>query len=282
MGWKDSLAAVFHKLITRLRSARARSRLLAGAAMVLIVGSLVPWPITVSGPFTVWSGALLPLTAPDSGIVGQVNVREGSRVETGTPLLRLRSFGLEREAVVLRRTVDSLSLAIAKARAADRASDVAEMEALQSVDAAKLAGLDEQIRAFSIRAVSSGIVLTPRPEELAGRGVSRGEVLLRLGRVDSLEVRISLKGAGASSVVSGQPVSLLPNTMAAEALTSKILQVSTSAEPSHSLEGRVRLPALEPWRPGMSGQARVKLRQSNLWGALWWSIRREIRSDILL
>jgi hypothetical protein len=95
-------------------------------------------------------------------------------------------------------------------------------------------------------------------------------------------VRISLKGAGASSVVSGQPVSLLPNTMAAEPLTSKILQVSTSAEPSHSLEGRVRLPALEPWRPGMSGRARVTLRQSNLWGALWWSIRREIRSDIFL
>jgi len=279
---KDSLAAVFRKLTTRLRSARVRSRLLAGAAVVLILGCLIPWPITVSGPFTVWSGASLPLTAPDSGMVGQVNVREGSRVETGSPLLRLRSFGLEREAVVLRRTVDSLSLVIAKARAADRSSDVAEMEALQSVDAARLAGLDDQIRAFSIRAVSSGIVLTPRPEELAGRGVSRGEVLLRLGRVDSLEVRISLKGAGASSVVSGQPVSLLPNTMAAEALTSNILQVSSSAEPSHSLEGRVRLAARDPWRPGMSGRARVTLRQSNLWGALWWSLRREIRSDILL
>ena len=279
---KDSLAAVFHKLITRLRSARVRLRLLAGAGAVLILGCLIPWPITVSGPFTVWSGASLPLTAPDSGMVAQVNVREGSWVETGSTLLRLRSFGLEREAVVLRRNVDSLSLAIARARAADRSSDVAQMEALLSVDAARLAGLDDQIRAFSIRAVGSGRVLTPRPEELAGRGVSRGEVLLRLGRVDSLEVRISLRGAGASSVVSGQAVSLLPNTTAAEALTSRILQVSTSAEPSHSLEGRVRLAALDPWRPGMSGRARVTLRQSNLWGALWWSIRREIRSDILL
>ena len=39
-------------------------------------------------PVTVWSGASLPLTAPDSGMVGQVNVREGSRVETGA-----RCFG---------------------------------------------------------------------------------------------------------------------------------------------------------------------------------------------
>ena len=216
-------------------------------------------------------------------MVGQVNVREGSWVETGSPLLRLRSFGLEREAIVLRRTVDSLSLAIARARAADRSSDVAQMEALLSVDAARLTGLDDQIRAFSIRAVSSGRVLTPRPEELAGRGVSRGQVLLRLGRVrQSRSADLRLRGAGASSVVSGQSVSLLPNTAAAEALTSRILQVSTTAEPSHSLEGRVRLAASDPWRPGMSGQARVTLRQSNLWGALWWSIRREIRSDILL
>jgi putative peptide zinc metalloprotease protein len=279
---KDSLTAVFHKVTARLKSARVRSRLFAGAAVMLILGALVPWPITVSGPFTVWSGASLPLTAPDSGMVGQVNVREGSWVETGSPLLRLRSFGLEREAIVLRRTVDSLSLAIARARAADRSSDVAQMEALLSVDAARLTGLDDQIRAFSIRAVSSGRVLTPRPEELAGREVSRGQVLLRLGRSDSLEVRIALRGAGASSVVSGQPVSLLPNTEAAQALTSRIVQVSTTAEPSHSLEGRVRLAASNPWRPGMSGQARVTLRQSNLWGALWWSIRREIRSDILL
>jgi len=282
LGWRDSMATIFHKLTSRLRSDRVRYRLLAGAALVLIVGALVPWPITVSGPFTVWSGASLPLTSPDSGIVGQVNVREGSWVETGSTLLRLRSFGLEREAVVLRRTVDSLTLIIARARAADRSSDVAQLEALRSVDAARLTGLDDQIRAFSIRAVSSGRVLTPRPEELVGHGVSRGQVLLRLGRVDTLEVRIALTGAGASSVVTGQPVSLLPNTTAAQALSSRINQVSTTAEPSHSLEGRVRLAALDPWRPGMSGRARVTVRRSNLWGALWWSIRRGVRSDILL
>ncbi|MFL5474364.1 MAG: hypothetical protein ACJ8A6_01620, partial [Gemmatimonadales bacterium] len=282
LAWWDSLAAMFHKLTTQLRSARVRTRLLAAAGLVFILGCLIPWPITVSGPFTVWSGSSFPLTAPDSGVVGQINVREGSWVETGSTLLRLRSYGLEREALVLRRTVDSLTQAIARARAADRSSDVAEMESLRSVDAARLSGLDDQIRAFSIRAVSSGRVLTPRPEDLAGRDVSRGQVLLRLGSFDTLEVRIALRGAGASSVVSGQHVSLLPNTAAAQALTSRIIQVSTTAEPSHSLEGRVRLAALDSWRPGMSGRARVTLRQSNLWGALWWSIRREIRSDILL
>jgi hypothetical protein len=32
----------------------------------------------------------------------------------------------------------------------------------------------------------------------------------------------------------------------------------------------------------MTGHAKITLRQSNLWGALWWEMRRGIRSDILL
>jgi hypothetical protein len=32
----------------------------------------------------------------------------------------------------------------------------------------------------------------------------------------------------------------------------------------------------------MRGEASVTLRSSNIWGALWWSIRRGIRTDLLL
>jgi hypothetical protein len=48
------------------------------------------------------------------------------------------------------------------------------------------------------------------------------------------------------------------------------------------MEGRVRLAATPDLRPGMTGEASVVLRDSNLWGALWWSLRGKIRSDILL
>jgi hypothetical protein len=36
------------------------------------------------------------------------------------------------------------------------------------------------------------------------------------------------------------------------------------------------------WRPGMTGEASVTVRQSNVWGSLWWAIRRRVRTDILL
>jgi hypothetical protein len=36
------------------------------------------------------------------------------------------------------------------------------------------------------------------------------------------------------------------------------------------------------WRPGMTGEASVTIRRSNVWGALWWGIRKRVRTDLLL
>jgi putative peptide zinc metalloprotease protein len=281
-GWGQTALVALRKQSIHWRSSPLRRPLVAGTGALIIMGFVVPWPITVSGPFTVWSGSTTALTAPDSGVVGVVNVGEGSRVAAGAPLLRLRSFGLERQAVLLRRTVDSLGMAIAQARAVGRSSEVAQVEALQAIEAASLTGLEDQIRALSIRAVSPGWILTSRPEDLLGLGVSRGQILLQVGEGDSVEVRIELAGAGASLVRANQPVRLLPSAAPDGALRDKVREVSTSAETSHTLEGRVKLPLARNWRPGMSGRASITLGHSNLWGAMWWTLRSKIRSDILL
>ena len=64
-------------------------------------------------------------------------------------------------------------------------------------------------------------------------------------------------------------------------ISAVVTSISATATP-RTVEARLRLPALHGWRPGMTGRASVTLRNSNLWGALWWSVRRGIRSDILL
>jgi hypothetical protein len=112
--------------------------------------------------------------------------------------------------------------------------------------------------------------------------VSSGEVVLQLGQPDSVEVRIALRGAGATLVQAGQSVRLLSRATLASPLRTHLAAVSVAANSPAGLEARVRLPASEAWRPGMSGEASITLRRSNIWGALWWGIRRGIRSDILL
>lgn len=280
-GWGRMLADVVRKHWALSGSTRLRTRLLGIAAGVVLLGILVPWPITLSGPFRVAPGSVVSVTAPDSGIVEQINVHEGTRLEAGALVLQLRNLGLERERIAVRRITDSLHVAATRARASQRWYELTHVEAERAVEEARLAGLEELIRALKLRAFSRSVVLTPRPEELSGRWVARGEILLELGQPDTVELRIDLKGGGASTVQVGQHVRLIPDAEAPP-LSSSITQVSAAANGSHSLEGRVRLPAADFWRPGMTGRANITLRQSNLWGALWWRVRRGIRSDILL
>jgi hypothetical protein len=259
----------------------SRWRIIAGGAAFLLLGAIIPWPITISGPFVAASVLSIPHTAPDSGIIERVLVVEGTRVMAGTPLVRIRSLGLERELVARRRISDSLALRSAEARGGDRVSDVAQIDAARSVEAASLAGLEKRVAALQVRALGTGTVVTPRPEDLVGRWVSNGEVVLQLGRSDSVEIRIALNGAGGSRVRAGQPVRLLPEATLS-AVNARIEQVSTVLDSGQALTARLRLPVESSWRPGMTGRASVTLERSNLWGAAWWAIRRAVRSDILL
>jgi putative peptide zinc metalloprotease protein len=259
-----------------------RSRLIGAAATIVVLGFIVPWPITISGPLVVAPALAIPLTAPDSGIVEQVRVREGSRVPAGAPLLHIRNLELEREMVSHQRVADSLAVRSAQARARNQAAEMSLLDAARSVEEARLAGIRNRLVELGIRALSSGVVVTRRPEELAGRWVSNGEVVLQLGQPDSVEIRIVLAGAGATLVKGGQPVRLFSRATLERPLRARLSAISVAANSPNGLEARVRLPAGDSWRPGMTGEASITLRRSNLWGALWWSVRRGIRSDILL
>jgi hypothetical protein len=156
------------------------------------------------------------------------------------------------------------------------------IDAARSVEQARLSGLEERLDRLRIRALGHGTVVTTRPEELVGRWVSNGEVVIQLGQADSVEVRIPLKGAGGTLVRPGDRVRLLSEATLEGPVSGSIAAVSTAASRAETIEARLRLPGGEGWRPGMTGRASITLRRSNAWGALWWSIRRGIRSDILL
>jgi putative peptide zinc metalloprotease protein len=264
------------------RMGRLRLRLGAALAAIIGLGFLLPWPITVSAPLVVAPSLSIPLTAPDSGMVERVQVREGSRVPAGAPLLHIRNLELERQLLSHQRVADSLAIRSAGARARNQVGDMSLIDAARSVEEARVAGLRERVAALGIRALSSGVVVTPRPEELAGRWVSNGEVVLQLGQPDSVEVRIAITGAGATLVKAGQPVRLLSRATLEPPLRARLSAVSVAANSPETLEARVRLAAGDSWRPGMTGEASITVRRSNVWGALWWSVRRGIRTDLLL
>ena len=257
-------------------------RLLVGAPAVVVLGAVIPWDIHLVSPFRVAPIFSVMHSAPDSGVIQRVLVREGSPVSSGSTLLEIRNLGLERELAAARRTSDSLAALSSQARGLDRQPELTVLVAQHSAEEARVAGLEDRVDALRIRALGNGTVLTPHPQDLVGRWVSNGEMVMRLGRMDSIEVRIDVSGAGSTLVGAGSEVQLLPEAGLKGEVGGLLAAVSVAAGPAKGTEARLRLPATGGWRPGMTGEASITVRPSNVWGALWWRLRRAVRTDILL
>ncbi len=280
--WSGTLLSAWRERRAEWRGWPFRRRLLVSVAALALIGAFVPRPVTVTGPFVAAPARSVPLTSPDSGVVGRVLVRQGTRVDAGTPLIEIRDFTLERDELATARRVDSLTAREAEARAANRPAEMARLGAERAADEARLAGLRADHENLTVRAVASGTVLTPRPEDMAGRWVDRGQLLMLLGVPESLEVRAALTGPGSTLVRAGQPASLFFH-MNGQRVSAPVGGVSTASPgESGAVELRVALPAGPGALAGMTGEVSVTLRQSNVWGSLWWAVRRRIRTDLLL
>jgi putative peptide zinc metalloprotease protein len=280
--WRAAVAAAWRERRAALRGRPFHQKLVIAGIAIVLLGIVIPRPITVTGPFIAAPARLIPLTSPDSGVVERVYARQGTRVATGTPLLEIRDFDLERALLAVQRRSDSLAARERQARAGGRPAEVARLEAEEAADAARLAGLTADRERLTIRAVGSGTVLTSRPDEMAGRWIDRGQPLLQLGVPDSVEVRVALAGPGSTLVRPGQVMRLFFHADGHRIATQIGSVATASAGDSGAVEVRVALPAGGEVRPGVTGEASVTLRRSNVWGSLWWGVRRWIRSDILL
>ncbi|HEU5051013.1 MAG TPA: HlyD family efflux transporter periplasmic adaptor subunit, partial [Gemmatimonadales bacterium] len=274
--WR-TLRAAAREHGAKLRASRwvQRGPLVAGFLVLLLF--VLPWPLTVSGPFVATPMRMVELEAPEDAVVSQVLVREGMRVSPGTPLLRLRNLDLEREAAMAERLEDSLAWETRAARAGSSAAVTAGLEAEHRGTEALAHGLGARAAGLTIRALGAGTVLTPRPEELLGRRVAAGAPLLVTASDSAPEARVALAGAGASLVQPGQDVRLVLNSGAlARGVVTSVAPVSDSG----TTEARVRV-LDDGWRAGSRGLARITFRRSSIAGAAFWRLRAGVRSDLL-
>jgi multidrug resistance efflux pump len=245
--------------------------------------AFVPWSLTASGRFVLTPVRTLDIVAPDSGILAEVFVREGTRVPAGAPVARIIDRALQRELLVAARVVDSLSAGASRARAGNRPAFAAELDEQRAAASARLAGLESRIDALTLRARVQGIVTTSHVEDQTGRRVDFGTQILTIASVDSLEARISLDGAGATRVRAGQTVHLVTNASPGSQLVASIGEVSSAGRGSTgSVEARVPVRSGGPWRASAAGEARVEIQRSTVLGAIWWAMRQRVRGDILL
>jgi multidrug efflux pump subunit AcrA (membrane-fusion protein) len=278
------LLAIRTRRAEKKPGARRRIAFVAASSVLIavIVMALVPWNLTASGRFVLAPVRTVDLTAPDSGILAQVFVREGTRVPAGAPVARIVDRSLERELVAEARLVDSLSIAATRARATNQPAAVARLDDERAASVARLSGLQTRIDALTLRSPWSGVVTTTRVEDQTGRRVDFGTPILSIATVDSIEARVSLLGAGATRVRAGQVARLITDADPSGSIAASVGAVSTAGRDAGAIEARIPIRAAGSWRAAATGEASVEIQRSSLLGAIWWTMRQRVRGDLLL
>jgi multidrug resistance efflux pump len=253
-----------------------------GLAAVPLAALLIPRWVTVTGEFTAAPVGALALVAPEQGVIGQMTAREGLSTLAGAPLARLESPELEQLRAVAAREADSLAADGLLARGYGWADEVERLAAERASAEARLRALDARRSALTLRARAAGEVLTPRPELLLGRLAAAGDTVLLVADADSLELRVRLAGGGANLVEPGQAVTLVSHADPAHPVHATVASVAPTANGTDRLEARIRTAAGGVWLPGTTGEASIRIRRSTVAGALWWGVRKRVRSDLLL
>lgn len=273
-------------VVTSVREHRTVLRRVVGPAglgllAVVLLSIVIPWPITVRGEFVAAPLLEVPLAAPDDAVLTRVSADEGTEVTAGTPVAILRNFGLERRATRLQRAADSLSMAALVARASGDAAAIRRASLAQAAVREQLQAARERVERLALRAPASGIVLTRRLADSVGREFEVGDIVAVLAVGDSLELRVRLDGAGATAVAPGHPASLLVKVGTGRALTGAVTSVSRAAGGEH-VEARIRIARTRGVPLGVTGEAKIRIRRSSVFGALWWSVRKRFRNDLFL
>ena len=126
----------------------------------------------------------------------------------GTPLASLRSTSCQRPGGHRRgrapRQSGQAALAASRGDAAEERLHRIRGDALRQ----ELALLDEEVGLTTIRAPVSGVVLTPHANERVGASLDEGDLLLTLGRTDTLELEFGVDQRDIGRVQPGQQVRL--------------------------------------------------------------------------
>lgn len=271
-----------------------RSRLIrygAIAAIALVVLAAVRMPLRISGQEAQIRAAVQrPAHAGVAGVLEELLVSEGTRVEAGAPIARLRDEDRLRR---IRELEGSLELARREAATANARGDAAaagRARIRSEESAAALALLREQEARALVRAPSSGIVLTPRLEERLGTYVRAGDAVAWIGDPDWVEVELRVGQADVGAVQDGDRVRVRVPAHPGVTFEGRVVAIAPRAEvaageiePTYAVRAYLDN-GLGLLRPGMDARAKVLarsrpigavlLRRPARWFSLnsWWML----------
>jgi RND family efflux transporter MFP subunit len=256
--------------------------LLAVGLLVLIFGHK---DYRIEGSFALKTDAMAHFSAPFEGHIERVAVKPGDLVKAGAMLVALdaRELLLQKEAAVAERERHD-----ADALKAESTGDVAGMRIAQAREAQAQAQMDivtDRLQRAEMKAPFDGVVVEGDLREKISAPVQKGEVLLKIARIEDLYLMVEVPERDIQDLREGAAGQAAFASLPGEKFSIKVERiepVARSKEKGNLFSVRCVFtgqPA-DWWRPGMSGIAKIEAgRRSLLWLAthrtvdflrMWW------------
>ena len=201
----------------------------AGAAALLVFLLIPAFPAKVAMDFVLEPGRLTEARAFSPGVVTQVSVREGQRVEAGQELAVLRNAEEEAQPQMLRAKVAGCERAMLQARSAsDLGTEQRKRLELDSLRA-ELARAEERAGKLTLRSAAGGEVVTPMVEQKIGAFLSEGQTLATIVDRQVMRARILVRDWELEEVRVGAPVRLHVRAYPLLSFAGKVTQVLPAA-----------------------------------------------------
>lgn len=261
------LAETWSALATRARaltrmSKRRRQVIIGVAALAFVALFLVQWPLRVGGEHPVLRAtAFTEVRAPVPGVIEQVSVDEGTPVAAGAPLFRLRDLDMQAARAELASELTVAERAAIRAASQGDAATERMHRSRVSALGRELALRDEELSRALVRAPVAGVVLTPRTAERVGASVDPGDLLVTLGRTDTLELEMGVDQRDLPRVRVGDEVRLRVEALPQRTFRGRVTSVApVPMDTDAGVRYAVRAAVANPegvLRPGMQAHARV-------------------------
>ena len=281
-----------------LMSRRARPYL-AGIAAALLLILAIPWSRqTIRAHIVLRPVSLIRVEAPEDATVLDVLARERDDVRQGQVVVSLASATLESRVLGLAAQRDRLQKESSRSReSADAGAIFQTSQRASAVDALQRTSEIRKAH-LNVWSPSAGRILTPRTEDLTGRFVRAGTLLMEIGDCQRLIAEIPVSERFLTDLRVGAPVSVQLRGQPTRILKGSVVSVSPATLSLPQTTGRVKgatLPLNRPDRfvaiaqfenpaswipPGMSGEAKIRLERVSYLSRAWRIVREWVQRTI--
>ncbi len=208
-------------------------------ALVVIAIAALAWPIPmrVMAPCEVVAENPTVVTAPLNGVIAEVLVKPGQRVETGDLLFRYDDRAgrqdlevAERQVSIVRAQLDESLASAMREREAQARTRILQAQLAQ--EEARLELARYICSRLEIKAPKAGLVEMPEPAEWQGRPVKVGERLLRLLSPECTRVRFWVAERDRLPGLEKKPARVFLPSVPSKVFTARILWLNTAVQNS--------------------------------------------------